>query len=810
METASKGIIILGIRYNSCSLGRSDLNGSTTWSYPLRSFCFVRLGRSFVTALCSFFRFLFGRWWIVLIVAMCGVAWAPPSAVAQAPLYLVDDQTSVREVSFRFVGGKTFDTDRLREQIATAAPGFFARLQNQFSFLPGLQRQAFLFDPVTLQKDVVRLRRFYQQNGFPRPQIDYPVSQLDTASNEIHVIFTVQEGTPLTIRNVSFLGPEGTQPVTNFFGKDLERGWAEFRTRSTVQPGERYTDFKRTQISNEVQTWLRNRGYAFATVEARAEIDTAATAVELRFLMDPGPLTTISHIRVEGNTSVSDRIVRRELPFKEGDRFSAQQVSDGQRQLFDLNLFRVALADVPEQPRDSTVTVRYRVREAKLRAYSGQIGYGTRPGITMEGSWRHRNFHGNARTLVVNLTADTGFPEDPARIFPFLSTSTTKTPDRLFRASATLRQPYLFAEQLSGSIEPFIQERRSVSLDQNPNRAFSLLERLGLNERQFGLNTTLIYTFLPFRSLSLQHTLARTEQFGGIVDSDSARAQTDLFDKSIFTLNGTFGKADDFINPDRGFIIRPSAAVGGGTFSSGVNFWRGSMEASGYLPLSASVQLAGRLFGGGLFPFGKSRDNLAIGPGARDSLLNENQTYQDRFSDHLFYAGGGSDVRGWRSQLAGGKALRNIGTEETPDYAYRPIGAQSKVGVNLEARLPFPGLGDRWRTALFMDAAYLETGDLNLVPSPEVSDVVAGPSGTAIRTKPSRLLVGAGAGLRYQTPFGFVRLDLAYKLTPDQLDLRRPNDIRSQIEKGSPTPVRDADPRTLRRFRFHFGIGRSF
>lgn len=750
----------------------------------------------------------FGQWRVVLVVALLGGSLVPGSALAQAPLHLINDQTSVGEISFRFIGGQTFETDRLREQIATAAPGFFARFQNRFAFLPGLQRQPFLFDPITLQKDVVRLRQFYQQNGFPAPSVDYPASQLDTTDNEIHVIFTIEEGAPIVIQDLTFLGPDGQQPVTTRFDDGLRRAWTAFRAQSSIQPGERYTSFKETQIVDEVQTWLRNRGYAFANVRAEPRIDTAGTNARVRFFVDPGPRATVSEILIEGNSSVSDRIVRRELPFSVGDRFSASAVSEGQRQLFDLDLFRVALADVPEQPPDSTVTVRYRVREAKLRAYSGQVGYGTQTGATMQGSWQHRNFQGNARTLVLSLTAETGFPNDPTSIFPFFPSSTTKAPNRLFRASATLRQPYLFAEQLSGTIKPFIQERRSRALDQNPNRGLALLERLQLNEREFGVNTSLVYSFLPFRTLSLQHTLTRTEQFGSRTDTVTTQAD-DLFNKSIFSLNGTFGKADDFINPNRGFIIRPSTEAGGVPFDSGVDFLRGSLELSGYLPLSESVQIAGRLFGGGLYPIAESRDSLTIGPDAPNVLLNRNQTFQNRFSDHFFYAGGGSDVRGWRSQMAGGKALRNVGTEESPDYAYRPIGAQSKLGVNLEARLPFPAFGESVRTAVFVDAAYLNTGGLNVVPAPGASDVI-GVDGKTIRTSPSQLLVGTGGGLRYKTPFGFIRFDLAYKLTPDRLDLRRPEEIGGKVGEGSAQPIFDAESHLIRRFRLHFGIGRSF
>lgn len=761
----------------------------------------------------SFFlpRIALSRWGAVLIIWGVGICTVPVPAEAQAPLHYADDNTTVRRVSFRFIGDQTFEASRLEAQIATRAPGFFGRLQNRFSFLPGLERQAFLFDPLTLQKDVVRLRRFYQQNGFPNPHVDYPSSQLDTTANAIHVIFTVQERAPLTIRELSFLTGTGERPLSASFNDGMQEAWTEFRDRSGVQPGQRYTEFNQSQIEDEVGKWLRNQGYAFADVTSEAKVDTATTAVTLQFLVDPGPLATVSNIEIEGNKSVSDRIVKRALPFKEGDRFSAEDVADGQRKLFDLNLFRVAIAEVPNQPADSTVTVRYQVREANLRSYSGQFGYGTQPGITLEGSWRHRNFQGNARTFIVGVRADTGYPEDPTSIFPFLSPPGTRDLNRLFHASVTLRQPYLFSEDLSGTIKPFVQERHSPSLSPTPDRSVPVFERLQLNEREFGLNTTVIYDFLPFRSISLQHSLARTKQFRSATqDVDPRSVRDDQFDKSVFSLSGTFGKADDFINPTKGFVIRPSAEAGGILFrGSGIHFVRLNSELSGYLPLSDNIQVAGRLFGGFLRPMRESRENLTIPVGASDALSRRNRTFQDRFSDDLFYAGGGSDVRGWQSRLASGKVLRDVVPADTVSvYGYRPIGARSKVGVNLEARLPFPGLGHSWRTAVFLDAAYLETGSLNLVPPPSVSGTVVGPDGQAVQTDPSQLLLGAGGGLRYETPFGFIRLDLAYKLTPDALDLRRPGDVGEKVSQGDPATA--ASIKNIRRFRLHFGIGRSF
>lgn len=740
---------------------------------------------------------------------MLGLATAPPRASAQAPLRYVNNDTQVQEISFRFVDHQTFETGRLQEQIATTAPGLFNRLRNTVAFLPGIRARPFLFDPVTLQKDVVRLRRFYEQNGFLTPEIDYPASQLDTSGNQIHVIFTIREGPSLQVRETDVLTAEDTSAIESILPASTQRDWQTFRSQEMQLRG-RYTDFKRSQLSSEIQSWFRNHGFAFAEVQSTVAIDSVAHAVDLRFFVNPGPRGVVSEIQIEGTEKISPTIIHRELPFSVGDRFSAEEVTAGQQRLFDLNLFRVALADVPQQPADSTVMIRYRVREAELRSFSGQVGYGTQVGFSTEGSWRHRNFYGNARTFIVGVTAETGLPENPPNFLPgFLTRSSSQELSRRFRASVTLRQPYLFTNRLSGSLAPFVQERLNPALAPNANRP------LNLNERQFGLNTSLVYDFLPYRTLSLQHSFSRTRQYltadnqGDFPADTTLSSEDDLFNRSIFSLNGTFGKANNFINPTKGYLLRPVFQIGGYPFESGVEFVQISTELSGYLPVSESLELAGRLFLGSLWPFEESRRSLTLPPSPSTEALRRNRIYQNRFSDYLFYAGGGSDVRGWAPRLGGGKVVRRSPALQN-QFVYRPIGARSKIGVNLEARFPLPGLGDNWRTAAFLDGAYLTPRPLDLTPAASVPDIISGPDGSPVSTDPSRLVVGTGAGLRYETSFGFLRMDLAYKLTPDALDLRTARDVGTAVTSEDPVPVSEVRTRFIRRFRLHFGIGRSF
>lgn len=721
------------------------------------------------------------RWWLVSVLVGCVLLLGdgPSPASAQAPLYLVNKETTVSDISFRFVDQQTFEAGRLLNQIATRAPSFFDRVSMRLGWIPFIPDAGrYPFDPVTLQRDVIRLRRFYQQNGFLSPRIDYPASQLDTTSNTIHVIFSIREGPPVVIQNADFYGPDSTQYAVQQFEGDVRTGWIDFRDQTAFRLGERYTEFSRIRIEDDVRRWLQNRGFAFARVNSQARIDSTSNTADIRFFVAPGPRGRFTEIDVEGNESVSRRIVERELPFQTGDYFSYDRMLDGQRQLFGLNLFRVALADLPSQPMDSTVQVRYRVRESSLRYLTAQSGYGTSAGLTSEGQWAHRNFLGAARNLTVGLVAETGLLANPRLLS---STAAPTIPDRRFRGSISLRQPYFFSTSLSASVEPFLEYRRDAKLE--PSQ-----ELLGVNARDFGLNTTLIYEILPFRTLSFRHSFRRSFQFTQPLPDTSAlnsdvpiSLQGDLFNESVFSANATLGQVDDFLNPTQGVQMRPSFELAGTVLGSSIEYARVSNEVSGYIPLNDNIELATRLFVGRLWPLGRSRRILS---NPEDPLFD---IFENRFDDVRFYAGGSNDVRGWRTQLAGDKIARRLVTREaTQDsivstvqgFIFEPVGGNTKLAANLELRLPFPGLSSSWRTAVFLDAGQVREDTF----------------------VPTKLRFGTGAGIRYQTPVGYLRLDLAYKLNPGPLDLRDPEAVLNNT----------ASPRFIDRFRLHIGIGQSF
>ena len=713
-------------------------------------------------------------------VCLAAVIFFSASGVAaQAPLSLVNERTTVSRISFNFVESQTFEEGLLKEQIALADPSFWDRLRR---ILPLTSPAPHPFDPITLQRDVARLRLYYNNHGFLHPEIDYPASQLDTASNTIRIIFMIEEGPPVIIQDVGFFGPDGRFAAYQF-DEATRPGWNDFRTSMSVRTGDRYTDFDRVRIQDEAVSWMKDQGYAFAQIAANITIDSLANTADLRFVVAPGPLAYIDTIQIEGNESVGRGIVERELPFKPGDRFRHTRLVRGQRELFGLNLFRLALVEVPEQPRDSTVDVRVRLREASPRYVTAQTGYGRETGALMEGTWAHRNFFGGARDFNANLVVNSGY---------LATLSASDLPSRLFRGSISIRQPYLFVGPLSGLISPFIQFESDPLLQIDPSlkqdRPFDL------NIREVGLNSTLIYELMPYRTISLQHSFSRSQFLQPTIAVEGTT--NDRFNKSIFTLSGVFGKTDDFIRPSRGLLVRPFVEGAGSLIASDINYTKIGTELTSYLPVGDRMSVGVRLYGGHIQLLGGSRyeEHSLFG---MDGRILEAQHHlallENRFDRIRFYAGGGDDVRGWGFRRLGPVVARadtvvfdEAGNPRAVNARIEELGGLGKVAGNLELRMPFPGLGSLWHSAVFLDFGQVYER------RPALDD----------------LRFALGTGIRYETLVGFIRLDVAVKLNPTLEDLNNPENI--YLYRTQHIGRDDLPSPWLRRIGVHFSIGQAF
>ena len=691
----------------------------------------------------------------VRLALALALAALPAAAGAQAPLSLVDTDTRVASITYDGLG--PILEDELLEVIATTAPegGLIARLT---SITGTRDVNVYPFSPVELAKDVVRVQRYFAESGFPRAAVGYDVV-LDTADNAVDITFLIERGPPLVLDEVAFAGP-GQAPVTDQLPAALHDDWEAFTRGVRLRSGRRLDQASLVDLRGQTVSWLANRGYAFADAGAERFVDSTGLAADVRVKVNAGPRARVGEITLEpigGPLSVADGVVLRQLPFREGDVFDASALNAGQRQIFGLGLFQLALVGrTPDQPRDSTVAVRVQVRQGNLNALTGYLGFATEGGATVRGQYTYRNFLGGGRTLTPSFVARTGFGPGVATIGsdgPSISD---------YQASLTLRQPYVLDRRVSATLTGSVRRRN---------------DRIERSD-QMELSSSLVYTQTALRTASLTAFLnardlldSRVSRLSLLSEGSLLTDSTSLSSTAVgLELGATYGSLDDPLTPRRGFVVRPSAAVAGPL--GDLSFGRGRLTATALYPVGERAGLVARLTGGALAPYGGT--DLA---GERDYLL---------LRDRLFYAGGTNDVRGWGEGLLGPKVFDfDLARIDTFNIAasYFGAGGQGKASASLQLNLPLP-LGPQFGANVFVDAGQVFSAATAFERVFDPAGFV-GPGETAppdavdalgdllaLYRDEGGVRVGTGAGLQYLTPVGFVSVALGVKLNPSYFDLR--------------------------------------
>ncbi len=275
----------------------------------------------------------YGLKWVILLFGAFAVAPFPglrQPLAAQAPLFLVDPDTGVRSVGFKFLEGRSLDEGVLRDQIDMAGPGVAQRIRESLDFLPFLSPPTYEpFHPPQLLRDRTRLERFLRAEGFPDARVEYRVT-MDSLANVVDVLFDVWEGEPVRLGSVEVRGTNGgplweelptqTRPAQNRFQAQLQRN-----------RGRRMSEGLEIRIRDEVANWLRNRGFPFPTLSSTRE--EGPEGILLALTVGPGSRMRVGQVSVEGNDLLSDAVLLREIPLRPGDWFSSSALTEGEREL---------------------------------------------------------------------------------------------------------------------------------------------------------------------------------------------------------------------------------------------------------------------------------------------------------------------------------------------------------------------------------------------------------------------------------------------------------------------------------------------
>jgi outer membrane protein assembly factor BamA len=582
-----------------------------------------------------------------------GLLWmggcARPTTLAQ----VAGAQYRVRRI--RFEGNEELSKQELLDHMNLAETRWFPLPQRRW-FLEGLV-------PV----DRERIEALYAARGYPDARVLSIEPRHRPRSRVLDVIITIDENAPTLVRNVEYSWPAGPPvgPRDRLVTPERIEGKCE------LEIGEPFDVQELETCRDALREGLRARGYAFASITPRAEVDRIARSANVTYTIIPGRYVKLGDIRVVGTKDVPEGSVINEVRGFRGRPFSPRRLHRIEEAVFAMDVFSSVLVETVETPDPDVVDVLVRVSEAKPQSLRLGGGLGLEPN-RWEQYLAARYSHVNIlRTLTrLDLRLRAGYAQLPAAYRP-------QEHGPVVDFEPRLRKKGLLERGLVWTAAP----RLEVGI-QEGYQFWSFQTRVGVSR-----------FFTRFFELGLFHNFRYVDFFSmsDIIRLDQTILGPDFRDPyflSYLSPEARINLTDRLVDPRNGVVMELRYDLAGGVLGGQFDYHKLTPQIRAYWTIvPRRLQLAARASAGFILPYGDR-------PGAPFDLK--------------YYLGGAANVRGW--------GLRRLSpTLRTcdPDCRFIPIGGDTMVLGNFETRVRV------WRTlwlVAFFDVGDVQSGRVDIRP----------------------------------------------------------------------------------------------
>ena len=512
------------------------------------------------------------------------------------------------------------------------------------------------FDRRSFEADLKRIEAFYRDRGFPDARVRSFDIKLNDAQDKVDVAVDIVEGEPILVQAIELRG-------FDVLPEDRQRALRE----SLPLQAERPLDRQLTIASRErALNALRDDGYPYAEVTSSEEI-VASKRRRLTFEATPGVLAHFGEVDIRGYASVDEHVIRRQLLFKPGDRFTRRALRETQRKLYGLELFEFVNVEPLEEPvlMNEEVPVRITVAEGQHRRITTGIGYGTEEQARARIRWEHRNAFGGAQQVGVEAK--------------------WSSLDRGVRAD--YREPYFLSPHLSLNFDGQAWEANEPVYESRQLGGRVIIRHQADQQNFWTIGLTNEYqqsTVAPEALLDPTiHDDLIALGLNPITGEQRGTLSAVVFDISRNTSN-------NLLNATRGYVLNGHLEQAGKWLWGTYNFWAVLGEARQYSTFGTRVTLANRLKAGTIVPTGDADLNVPF--------------YR------RYFLGGSQSIRGWGrfdvSPLSHGFPMGGLSVLEGSSELRVPLGG--KFGA-----VAFLDFGNVW-----LETRHIDFGDLRYAVGP--------------------------------------------------------------------------------------------
>jgi len=285
-------------------------------------------------------------------------------------LFDIRENRKVLIKQIELVGNAAFPDARLKQFMQTKEAGI----------LPGAGK-AGTYKQDLLLADVEQLTAFYVEFGYLNVRVGTPEVTLSPNKRWVFITIPVEEGDQYSIGDVTIDG-------------DIIFPEEELYELVKIGKGE---PWRRSRIMDDQQALTdkyADQGYAFANVVPLPATDPERKVADIRYMIQKGNLVTLDRIRIVGNETTWDKVIRREIDIDEGDLWRGSTLKRSRYRLERLGYFEEVKITTPRGAEPDTLDMVVDVTEQPTGTFSIGAGISTIERFVFTANISRANFLG--------------------------------------------------------------------------------------------------------------------------------------------------------------------------------------------------------------------------------------------------------------------------------------------------------------------------------------------------------------------------------------------------------------------------------
>jgi outer membrane protein insertion porin family len=612
------------------------------------------------------------------------------------------------------------------------------------------------------KRDEEAIENLYQANGFRDVKVTSSVqSNYKGNRRDMAAAFQIHEGRQWVVANLDIQGPN-------------QLDISSLKNQFASIPGQPFAEVNVATDRNRILEYYNANGFQSTSFSYRIAPGKDPETVDLLYQIREGPRQFVRKVILSGLYRTRPKLVDRAIDIQDGEPISMIKVNDISRQLTNLGIF----ANVNTGIQDAQGTNRYKYvlyDFDEAARYTFNVGFGLEIG-QFGGTTSNLGQAGGAKGLSPIASFDVSrlnFLGYGQTISLQTRYSTLEQRESLnyvvprFLGSPNRTVTFSVLYDTTQDVQTFSSRRAEVSAQtsQHINRASTLLMRFAYRRVSTG-NVNIPALLIP--------QLLQPVRIG------------------ILSASYIQDHRDNSTDAHHGFWNTVDAGVAGKFFGSQRSFVRVLARNATYTPIGRNLVFARQTQIGAIIPF---------------NIPPNTSHFESIPLPERFFGGGSVSMRGFGDNQAGPRDIGTANEEPGPATIATgfPIGGNALLFNTFELR--FPLLGPNITGVLFHDMGNIYSTFSN------ISLRYHQPSNQNF----NYALQSPGFGIRYKTPLGPVRVDLAYALNPSSYLGFNKNETIQDLIACKPQQIGDphfpnctSSPQRLNRFQFFFSIGQAF